>query len=182
RRLLRAGGVVDAVLEQQVREVPRGRARDGGERAELHEERAVAVEDDHPTIGRAQGEAEAQRGGAAHEADAAHREVVGGDRAPRGGGGHGGHADRGPTRGRDEGQDLLRLHHHAVSRPTSTAAGPFRSPVFPEYSGISFTSSGPSMRACGMLNTSSSGSAKRTMECRESFGSLSFSRLSSPIM
>ena len=29
--------------------------------------------------------------------------------------------------GRDRGEHLLGLHHHAVSRPTSTAAGPLRS-------------------------------------------------------
>src|SRR4030095_15271411 len=102
--------------------------------------------------------------------------------APGRGGGHGGHADGGPASRRDCGEHLLRLHHHAVSRPTSTAAGPFRSRLFREYSGISFTSSGPSIRACRVLQTSSSGSAKRTIECLESFGSRSFSRLSRPIM
>src|SRR5262249_2360337 len=67
---------------------------------------------------------------------------------------------------------------HIVSRPTSTAVGPRRSRLSLKYLPISGTSSGPSSRAWGTPNVSSNGSHQRTIEWRESRGSLSRSRWS----
>ena len=41
--LLRAGGVVDAVVEDEVRQVAGRRGRNSGQRTELHEQRAIPV-------------------------------------------------------------------------------------------------------------------------------------------
>ena len=71
RNPLRARGVVDAVLEEEVHEVPRGGARDGSERAQLHEERAVTVQHEDAAVGLRQREAQAKCRRAAHETDAA---------------------------------------------------------------------------------------------------------------
>src|SRR5215510_10188088 len=67
RNLLGTGRVVHAVLEEEMREIARPGAGDRRQGAELHQERAVAVEDDHPALGYRQGQAQAQRRGAAHE-------------------------------------------------------------------------------------------------------------------
>src|SRR5207247_2251935 len=68
---LGARGVIDAVLEEKVDEVARSGARDGGETSELHQERAVAVQHENAAIGSGESDAQAETGGAAHEADTA---------------------------------------------------------------------------------------------------------------
>src|SRR3989442_690321 len=125
--LLRAGGVVHAVLEEEVDEVARRRARHRRQRAELHQQRAVAVEHEHAAVGTGEGQPQPQRRGAAHESHAADREVVRRDRPPGGRRRHRRHAQRVAARRRDGAQRVFGLDgHQAVSRPTSTAAGPWR--------------------------------------------------------
>ena len=119
RRPLRSGRVVDVVLEEQVREVAWPDAPDGGQRAELHAERAVPVEDDHAPVGIAEGQPQAERRRAPHEPDAADREVVGGERPPRRRRRHGGNADGVAALRGDQLQHVLRFHrlvHRCLSR------------------------------------------------------------------
>ena len=114
RNDLSSGGVIDAVLEEEVDQVPGRRARHGGERSELHEERAVPVEHDDAPIGPRERDAQAERGRAAHEAGAGGGEIVGGHGAPSRRRGHGGDADGGTSVRRDQRQHFLGLHSHLV--------------------------------------------------------------------
>src|SRR5439155_11711524 len=63
------GRGVRAVVEADVEQVRGPRGGDGGERAEVHEHVAVAVEDEHPPARLGEGHAEPDRGGEAHRAD-----------------------------------------------------------------------------------------------------------------
>ena len=71
---LAAGRVVRLVVEEHVDEVRRALVAERRERAQAHEERAVAVEDDDAAIGTRPREAEAEARRAAHRAD--HVELV----------------------------------------------------------------------------------------------------------
>ena len=66
---LAAGGRVRRVVEADVQQVRGARGRDRGERAQVHQHVAVAVEHDDAAIGTRQRDAEADRRGQPHRAD-----------------------------------------------------------------------------------------------------------------
>ena len=73
RDRMAAVGLVGAVLADEMKQVLRRRLGDGDQRAEVHQQAAVAVEHDHPLVGPAEREAERMRGREPHRAV---REIV----------------------------------------------------------------------------------------------------------
>ena len=73
-RRLRAGDLVDAVVPHHDREILRRPLGDGGEAAELHQQRAVAFERDHMPLRLRDGDAERDRDGETHAAE--HVEIL----------------------------------------------------------------------------------------------------------
>ena len=124
-RLL-AGGLVDAVDEDEVIEIRRRRTGDARQRAELHQEAAVAVEDVDLALRLGEGQAEADGARAAHAAGAI--KVVLAGRAgfvPGQDAAHHRHADGVVFRGGDQLDRVVTLH--AVGAPIRATAGPRRS-------------------------------------------------------
>ena len=74
--------LVDAVLEKDVVEVGRSSARDGRDRAELHQQAAVTVQHHDLAVGPGEGDAGTQSRRTAHEADAGHVERAGREAMP----------------------------------------------------------------------------------------------------